>query len=76
MSYLRRRGVIADYGSLEAYKAFLTEARNNSAVVLDMNERTAITDADHAYVDECRLDLADWNVDLEWVNAELAKDAK
>ncbi len=76
MSYLRRCGVIADYGSLEAYKDFLTTARNNSAAVLGIKARTAVTEADHAYVDECRLDLADWEVDLAWVNDELAKDAR
>ncbi len=75
MSFVRRMGVIADYGSLENYRSFLTTARANCARVIEIKERTAATAADIESLEEHRLNLTDWDINLEWVDAELAREA-
>lgn len=69
MSAVRRSGVIADYGSLEAYRAHVLQGRDECAARL----RAAVNSPDEA--GPLVWQLADWEVDLAWVDAELSRDA-
>lgn len=66
---VRRQGVISDYGSLEAYRTHVVAGRDACAARL----RAAVNAPDQA--GPLLWEMADWEVDLEWVDAELARDA-
>lgn len=69
MSAVRRRGVISDYGSLDAYRAHVVQGRDECAARL----RAAVNAPEQA--GPLVWQLADWECDLAWVDAELARDA-
>ncbi|MCJ2136856.1 hypothetical protein MKK69_22860 [Methylobacterium sp. J-026] len=74
MSAIRRAGVIAEYGSLEAYRDYVIEGRDNCATRLHRSVIGAMSDMDNARAADLRMALADWKVDLAWVDAELASE--
>ncbi|KQT93380.1 hypothetical protein ASG60_08420 [Methylobacterium sp. Leaf469] len=71
---IRRRGVIAEYGSLANYRTYVVEGRYQTSRSLHlftpMSEEE--TRAHHA---DLRLQIMDWDADLAWVDAALAKEA-
>lgn len=75
MSSIRRAGVIADYGSLEAYRTHVIAERDECARGI-----THHLDIWPGYVRDgrvlamARLELADWKADLAWVDSELVKN--
>ncbi|TXN48445.1 hypothetical protein [Methylobacterium sp. WL7] len=75
MSYIRRLGVIAEHGTLEAYRNFVLMGRDAAARKATRHWLSASTDAEHARVEELRMAEIDWRVDLAWVDQEIARDA-
>ena len=75
MSAVRRQGVIADHGSLEAYRDYVQQGLDETAARLAAKRISAITDMDRAHVGDLRMTLADWKLDLAWIDAELTRDA-
>jgi hypothetical protein len=68
MSSVRRQGVIDEFGSLSAYRAHVLAGREECAARL----RAAVNCPDEA--PSLVWQLADWDLDLEWINAELARE--
>ncbi len=72
MSAVRRQGVIDDHGSLTAYRDYVIRGRDQCALVIDV-AREHQPEPGPLHVME--LMLADWECDLRWVDAELAREA-
>ncbi|MEN3238311.1 hypothetical protein PUR29_33220 [Methylobacterium ajmalii] len=70
MRSIRRQGVEADFGSLDAYRAHVAAQHADCAARL----RAAVNDIDQAAA--LVWQLADIGLDLKWCDAELAKDAR
>lgn len=69
MRSIRRLGVEADFGSLEAYRDHVVQQHADCAARL----RAAVNDTDAAAA--LTWQLADIGLDLKWADAELARDA-
>lgn len=74
MSAIRRMGVIAEYGSLAAYRAYVIEGRHRTGRQLLPWEEMS-DDELAAHRADIRAQIADWDADLAWVDAEIASDA-
>lgn len=76
MSAIRRMGVIAEHGSLAAYRAYLIEGRDETSRRLVMSSMAVMAEDEFpAYHADLRYQIMDWDVDIAWVDAELALDA-
>lgn len=74
MNSIRRAGVIADYGSLTAYREHVVQSRSDCLRCLARAEPWDVVGPGGPTIAELRRDFADWEADLAWVNAEIAKD--
>lgn len=72
---IRRRGVIADFGSLARYREYVIKGADACALKVAETRISAITEMDHANLAGRRAELTDWKLDLAWVDAALAKEA-
>lgn len=76
MTSIRARGVIAEHGSLAAYRAFVIEGRDETSRRLVMSSMAVMAEDEFpAYHADLRYQIMDWDADLAWVDAELALDA-
>ncbi|MCG5246922.1 hypothetical protein LPC10_17450 [Methylorubrum sp. B1-46] len=73
MSAVRRSGVIADHGSLEAYRAYVIKGREASSLAISMTRENETPDQD--LITLLEQNVLDWECDLAWVDAELSKEA-
>lgn len=74
MSAIRRAGVIAEHGSLEAYRDYVIEGRYQTSRGLHTWMPMAENEL-RAYRVDLRPQIMDWDADLAWVDAELASEA-
>jgi hypothetical protein len=65
VSPIRRQGVIAHYGSLDAYRAYAVAHRASWQAEIDDPA------TDPALLPRLREDLANWDLDIAWVEAEI-----
>lgn len=70
MSAIRRLGVIADHGSLAAYRDFVISGQDTCAKSLAAC--AADPDVSPCHVAALAQDLVDWRIDLAWVDGELS----
>ncbi|TXM74140.1 hypothetical protein FV226_07640 [Methylobacterium sp. WL12] len=74
MSESRRQRVISEFGSLVAYRAYVTEGRDVCAATIKKDRLTAWTESEFKTLAREADYLLDWKADLTWVTAEIAAD--